>query len=247
MKSLLSLVVAVTATVCLSANTWYVDDDNYGKEGLDGKSKETAYGTIQQAIDAASTKANDTILVYPGEYNQGVSNLWVAGSDCGACRVNAHKTVRIESIEGAAKTHIVGAWDPDTETGRGPKAVRCIGNYWTNPIIKGFTLRDGATQAVLKDTGNAEADKAVNRGGAAFTWRAASPICVVDCVVSNCNSSQGTFRNGQVIRSLVCDNVAYTCAGGMQTVFYSSIITRNQCPSSWILNNDPLGLVHCTV
>lgn len=256
MKNILSLLVAVATMVGYAANTWYVDDNNYKKDftaadyiaaGFDGTDKAKAFGTIQAAIDAASTKANDTILVCPGEYNQGVSNLVVQGSDCGACRINAHKSVRIESIEGAEKTHIVGAWDPDTETGRGPKAIRCIGNYWTTPTFKGFTLRNGATQAVLKDNGKDEADVGVNRGGAAYTWRGASPIYVVDCVVSNCSSSQGTFRNGSVIRSLVCDNIAYTCAGGMQTIFYSSIITRNQSPSSWILNNSPLGLVHCTV
>ena len=92
MKNILSLLVTVAA-MAASANTWYVDDDNYKEDftaadyiaaGFDGTDKAKAFGTIQAAIDAASTKANDTILVCPGEYNQGVSNLVVQGSDCGA-------------------------------------------------------------------------------------------------------------------------------------------------------------------
>ena len=34
----------------LSADTWYVAADNYGKSGLDGKSEETAFGTIADAV-----------------------------------------------------------------------------------------------------------------------------------------------------------------------------------------------------
>ena len=173
MKNILSLLVAVATMAGYAANTWYVDDDNYKKDftaadyiaaGFDGTDKAKAFGTIQAAIDAASTEANDTILVCPGEYNQGVSNLVVQGSDCGACRINTHKSVRIESIEGAEKTHIVGAWDPDTETGRGPKAIRCIGNWASRPIVKGFTIRDGATDAVLNENGEAS-NTTRNRGG----------------------------------------------------------------------------------
>ena len=67
MKTNIAFAFALLATFTANAaNTWYVDDDNYGKEGLDGTSKEKAFGTIQDAIDAATTKAGDTIKVYPG-------------------------------------------------------------------------------------------------------------------------------------------------------------------------------------
>ena len=255
MKNILSLSVAVVTMAGFAANTWYVDDDNYKKDftaadyvaaGFDGTGKAKAFGTIQAAIDATTTKPGDKILVYPGEYNQGVSNLVVAGTDCGACRINAHKTVRIESIEGAEKTHIVGAWDPDTETGRGPKAIRCVGTWASKATIKGFTLRNGATDAVLNNEGEAS-DTARNRGGALYCYRQGDPIYIVDCVVSNCNSSGGgTFRFGCVIRSLVVDNYAIWGAGGLQTTLYSSILVRNRC-SNWFIHGPGTSLAHCTI
>ena len=54
-----------------AAAIWYVDDDNYGKAGMDGATPETAFGTIQEAIDAETTSSGDTIKVLPGTYNQG--------------------------------------------------------------------------------------------------------------------------------------------------------------------------------
>ena len=67
-------VIAVSALTGLpllggtTADIWYVDDDNYGKAEMDGKSPETAFGTIQEAIDAETTLSGDTIKVLPGTY-----------------------------------------------------------------------------------------------------------------------------------------------------------------------------------
>lgn len=243
MKKLIALASASLAAFCATAavNVWYVDDDNYGKEGLDGTSKEKAYGTIQDAIDAATTIKGDVIKVYPGIYDKGGANLMVGETDCGACRVLARKSVTVESIDGAGKTYIVGEWDPK---GRGPKAVRCIGQNGYTPTFKGFTLCNGATDCVLNSNGN-EADVGRNRGGGVYT-HVGSNTYIVDCVVSNCNSSQGTFRNGCVIRSLVCYNMGTKGVGGMQTTFYSSIITGNKSGGS-LISDVNASLSHCTV
>lgn len=242
MKTNIAFAFALLATLAANAaNTWYVDDDNYGKEGLDGTSKEKAFGTIQDAIDAATTEKDDTIKVYPGTYDKGGANLVIGEADCGACRVLARKSVTVESIEGAEKTHIVGEWDV---AGRGPNAVRCIGQNGYIPTFKGFTLRNGATGCELNDKGN-EADVGRNRGGAVYT-HVGSNTYIVDCVVSNCNSSQGTFRNGCVIRSLVCYNMGIKGVGGMQTTFYSSIITGNKSGGS-LISDVNASLSHCTV
>ena len=243
------MVSAATTAVHAAAKTWYVDDDNYNESytnvadyvehGFDGTNKDKAFGTIQMAVDKASS--GDTILVCPGVYDTGVSNLVVSGSNCGACRINVHKSVRIESTDGAAATHIVGAWDKTTESGRGPNAIRCVGHYWTSPVFKGFTFRDGATQ----DDGTG-GDKAIHRGGAVYSWREASYATFVDCVVSNCNSVLGTFQGGCVVRSLVCNNLS-AISVGRQTSFYSSIIAANNCSGFDVCYAANTSLAHCTV
>ena len=99
--------IAIAGMVALSAaaNTWYVVDAKYGASGA-GTSLETAFGTIQEAIARAS--AGDTVLVAPGTYNRGASK---ASGDSTSSRVVIDKNVTVKSIEGAAKTIIVGAPD----------------------------------------------------------------------------------------------------------------------------------------
>jgi hypothetical protein len=76
MKKLIVLASASVAAFCATAaNVWYVDDDNYGKEGLDGTSKEKAYGTIQDAIDAATTEKATRSRFIPARTTRGAQIL----------------------------------------------------------------------------------------------------------------------------------------------------------------------------
>ena len=65
--TLMAVVAAITTSA--AAATYYVDDDNYGKTGLNGSTEALAYGTIQDAVDAASS--GSTIIVLPGTYDKG--------------------------------------------------------------------------------------------------------------------------------------------------------------------------------
>ena len=47
-----------------AADTWFVKAANFGKEGLDGRTEETAWGTLQDAHDNAA--AGDTVKVLEG-------------------------------------------------------------------------------------------------------------------------------------------------------------------------------------
>ena len=118
MKQTLTI-VCVTLAFSAMAKDVYVDDDNYNDEyvddsaayiaaGYDGTTPEKAFGTIQAAIDASTTKADDTVLVCPGTYDKGGRMFNYSSSDAGYTRVIATKKLTIKSTEGAAKTHIVG-------------------------------------------------------------------------------------------------------------------------------------------
>ena len=239
--------IAVAAT-SLAANTWYANARNYNEAyatpadyiaaGFDGTTADKGFGTIQAAIDASTTKAGDTILVCPGIYDKGGKMFTVQGTEYGFTRVVIGKSLTLESTHGASETHIVGK-HADTENGLGDGFIRCVGQSWATSTLKGFTIRDGATG----DGG----DTAPNRGGAVYTQRGASPTYIVDCVISNCAAYYGVFRNGIIIRSLICDNFgANHGAAGVEAMFYSCIITGNR-GAAGLVAAGVNSMEHCTV
>ena len=250
MKQILFSCAAIAAAATsFAANTWYVDDDNYNAEwvddsaayiaaGYDGSTPKKAFGTIQAAIDATTTKAGDTILVCPGTYDKGGKMFTVQGTEYGFTRVVIGKSLTLESTHGASETHIVGK-HADTENGLGDGFIRCVGQSWATSTLKGFTIRDGAT--------GYGGDTAPNRGGAVYTQRGASPTYIVDCVISNCAAYYGVFRNGIIIRSLICDNYgANHGAAGAEAMFYSCIITGNR-GGAGLVAAGVNSMEHCTV
>ena len=251
-QTLMVTCAALAFSAAQAANTWYVDDDNYNDEfataadyidaGFDGTTAAKAFGTIQMAIDATTTAAGDTILVCPGTYDKGGTNH----ASHGACRVYIHKSLTLESTRGAANTHIVGKL-ADTQSGLGVGAVRCVAQNGAISTLKGFTLRNGATGDGQIDTGYGTGDKAPNRGGAVFTVSGGKPTYVVDCVVSNCAAHFGIFRNGIVIRTLICDNYTYyNGSAGSEAVFYSCIIAGNR-GASGLVGGGNNSMAHCSV
>ena len=147
--------LALVGLTLAAANTWYVDDAKYGASGT-GKSLQTAFGTIQEAVTAAS--AGDTVLVAPGTYSRGASK---ASGDNTSSRVVINKNITVKSIEGADKTVIVGAPDFTNEPlhGLGENAIRCVAMSATGSVLEGFTLTGGY---VYQSTGS---DGHTVRGG----------------------------------------------------------------------------------
>ena len=205
----IGILLGVTALgwTVLAANTWYVDDAKYGASGT-GESLETAFGTIQEAVTRAS--AGDTVLVAPGTYNRGSTK---ASGDSTSSRVVIDKDITVKSIEGAAKTIIVGAPDFTGEPlhGLGPDAVRCVAMSATGSVLEGFTLTGGY---VYQSTGS---DSFTVRGGGVNiaignNSNLHKPF-VVDCVISNNVATRGGGAfGGTLVRCFVAENRVYNTA-----------------------------------
>ena len=219
---------SLMAATLNGANVW-VDGRMPDYSGHDGSTEALAFETIQEAVAAAS--AGDTVKVKPGVYDSGATAL---PSDDGGnlVRVLVDKKLRIESTDGAAVTHIVGAADTDgKETdanarkyGLGDKAVRCVSvlDAGAGTIIKGFTIRGGRSRY----DGNAN-QASTHAGG---IKGAGQDTYVVDCVVSNCVATRGgSARDITAIRTLFQDNIAIN-NGGSATRFsrhYACLFVNN--------------------
>jgi len=205
------------------AATWYVDDDNYGKPDLDGKTEATAFGALQDAMDNADLKDDDTVLVLPGVYTNGATVMVGANT-----RIGISKSIKLVAKAGKDVTHIVGAPDPGTGA-CGPQAVRCIGvsHQAKGTEIRGFTIRNGCTANITGQSGS-------YRGGGVYVNT--DSAWVVDCVVSNCISSMGAMFQGTAVRTWftgnrACDSVSYSV--GYTTKYHSCLLSDNGHPSKY--------------
>ena len=248
MKTLLMAVCAAIMGVVLAEDgVLWVDDDNFEKPGLDGQSAETAFGTIQDAVNAAEAEGSGitTIKVLPGTYDQGGKTFSytykadASGSLKGQTRnlLNrvfiSKKLTLLATSDDPADTHIVGARDPDPEDGNtwgiGPDAIRCVYSEASGVIIKGFTIRDGASQAIT-----AEGDVAAGYPGSVYGGTNDRRCFLVDCVVSNCVGTRACcVRRCTAVRTLFSDNTAYAGnAPGRDSSFFHCVIRR--CSSTFM-------------
>ena len=202
MKYALMVVAAVAAYSLVAADTWYVNDDNYGKDGLDGKSAACAYGTIQDAIDAA--KSGDTVLIAEGVYDKGLGDDTVYGKS----RVYIYgKKLYLKGVGDVEKTVIQGEPANDGVYGCGEGAVRCMlvkGATAAESIIEGITFRNGFTATASTD------GSTMGRSGGALCSASTTYLVndngpyLVGCTVENCNSARcGISNGGTFVRCLV--------------------------------------------
>ena len=236
---LANFMAAAFVAINVQAATWWVDDDNYGKSGLDGTTEAKAFGTIQDALDNPNFVAGDTVNVKAGVYDKGGAvNATYGGAGIGN-RVVITKKVRITAVEGREKTFIVGA-DATTganANGQGADAVRCIlyceQNKYSSggAIVEGFTICGGRT---------ATSEISNNGGYGAGVLDAGGPtgsrfqIWVVDCTISNCVAAAGgTSRFGSFYRCLVSDCKASVRVSGTHgSRLHSCIVSHCKEPNT---------------
>ena len=161
-QCMLAVTLCATLSAFAEGSVLWVDAANFGNPNLDGQTEATAFGTIQDAVDAA--EAGWTIKVKPGIYDKGgktFSYTYTTGSLAGQTfdltnRVYITKQLTIVAAsDDPADTHIVGAADPNPIDGNtqgvGPRGVRCVMMDAEGSVIKGFTIRDGVSQALVAE------------------------------------------------------------------------------------------------
>ncbi len=138
----------------------------------------TAAADIQSAVDATSLPGA-LVLVDDGIFDSGGRAVYGTMTN----RLAVEKPVTVQSVNGPAKTMIVGAQAPTG--GNGDGAIRCV--YLADgAILSGFTLTNGATRV----GGEAEHE---NKGGA--VWCPSSSGVITNCLLT---SNSGAERAGAV-------------------------------------------------
>ena len=232
---------ALTSVKAIYTNTWYVDCAN-GDDAKRGVSLAEAKATIRAATTNALS--GDVIYVAPGVYGEAEGAQVASNAKIGN-RVLLPAGVTLESLEGAERTFIVGAADPEADHslyGAGSNAVRCVHATGSGTHIRGFTITGGRTFA----TGDA-----VNSYGAAV-YSSSQNAYVEDCIVSNNFGNYGTLNLCRVIRCRVignrsvmakdADNV--TASAGNTCYWYGCIIADNYGKAAVYL---PKRVESCTI
>ena len=196
-----------------TATVWYVDC-NSTSDAEDG-TEANPYKTLAAACDALSNGIG-VVQVKPGVYDRG--SIQLAG---------AHNTrmapqggfLRVVGIEGAEKTIVVGAADPDylTEGGEhdqdhdgcGPNAVRCFATA-ANCHVQGLTFTGGHT-----NRGASNSESGLKVWGAAVVGSTSSSALpggaiISDCIITNNVGWRGAAAyGGTLCRCVIADNQNY--------------------------------------
>lgn len=248
MKKLLTVLataLAVAVSQLATATEYFVDITRPDDSG-DGLTTNTAFKTIQTAVSRAAN--DDIVTVLPGEYAETPVSVTDGDSTTRSSlsRLYIDKRITLRSLEGAAKTHIVGLYSAKAPThatyadGMGADAARCISvdnDKAAGTIIEGFTIRDGASgsqDANGADVKSGSQDGSRNRAGGVNTTKtvpnlAGTVYTVVDCVVLNCVGTRGGgLYGGKAVRTLFAFNRAMNYgAAGRQIAAYNCVFTHN--------------------
>lgn len=234
-KYLASLVAAVACCLLAHADTWYADAAHYGLSGMDGRSPETAFGTIQEAVNC--TSPNDTVLVAEGVYDKGAPTC---APDAMDARVSITNKITVKASGAKEKTVIVGR-HASTSSGIGADAIRCvyIDAACSGVVIRGFTLRDGGVR-------QSDSTAAGCSGGVYAGTHYSLGDLIIDCDIVNCAGSRGgAVKGGVSVRCRYfgsrCD---YTGAIGRDSAFWNCLFVANgQRPNLF----EGCRLVNCSV
>lgn len=192
-----------------STNVRYCDPNAADDTTADGSS-ENPFRTIQAAIDSLGNVG--LVLLRPGTYAEGngvVNSLMKARICFGS------KNITVRGLEGAARTVVQGAADPDTGT-YGPNAT-LVAALNSSAQIQGVTLTGGCS---------GDGDKWEGADGRGALYSYGQDLELVDCIITNNVGKNYALGTAWFERCLIRGN-----AGGIglaiEPTFVSCIIGDN--------------------
>ena len=238
---------------CYSASQYWIDCHSTA-EDPDG-SEAKPFKTFAAAV---SGKNDSVYRVKAGTYDSGeYENTVDDGGYKARMGLKKGSGYRFIAEEGAEKTILVGASDPDvvaSERGCGPKAVRLVGFTEGSAMsyFHGFTLTGGRS-SVGTQSGTASSYKALGAvcraqmGGDSSGWKTRSLL--TDCIITNNVSGHSPFGGAQTVRCLIADNHVIGEGDRASLCYYgyaSGCIFRNNTATTAIWGSYQVS-IQCTM
>ena len=156
----------------------------------DGFTPETAKKTLRAIMEDVYMLPGDCVHAAEGDYNEGMMYPR-NGTAWGGLQMTSNRVVVAENIslvaDGAKEKTIIRGIKGNVSTGCGPGALRCVYMY-SNSLLKGFTLADGATATHAAPAGASNDDYS---GGGVLTYGVDATAYVENCTFTNCSARNG--------------------------------------------------------
>lgn len=250
-------VAVVSFVACAFADTWYADASKTAGTG-NGKSAETAFHTIQEAIDAAS--ANDTISVAEGTYDEGARDSLASYSHGGytgfqQTRVLVTKKLTIIASGEKSKTVILGSeGTPEHSTNKDYRwyrtdSISCmaLAKDVTGVRIEGLTFKHGFAHQSAGSGAFAAGGLSCYATGESTTFQDA--FTVVNCDFVDCyGRGAGGIRGGTAIRCLFKGCMSsYRGASAFGSRLFNCIARDSESDANSVADFVNCLVVNCTI